>query len=166
MSLSFVERTGFEAPTTYQDWLSCFELMKNEPVSGNGIYDMVVLGSFSGTEHTETAMQKQIVETVNAVLNKSIKRFVKRLNECIAFNELSELDLLFNRLKKDTHRALFFNKLDFLPLNFRKELSTSVEKQMNEFWDGTIRFWEQQSIEFSNSELEDALFLINRIKLF
>ncbi len=127
---------------------------------------LVVIGMIYAEAFLVPVFFAGLLSLVLLPLSKNIKRFVKKLNECITFNELSELDLLFNRLKKDTHRALFFNKLDFLPLNFRKELSTSVEKQMNEFWDGTIRFLEQQSIEFSNSELEDALFLINRIKLF
>lgn len=161
-----LERTKIEAPTTYQDWLNCFELMKNEPASGNEIYDVVVSGSFFGTERTKAAMQRQIVDTVNTVLNNSIKRFVKKLNESIAFNELSELDLLFWRLKKNTHMVLFFNKLNFLPIGFRTELTNSVKKQMSEFWNSTISFLKKQSIEYSNSELEDAIFLIDRIKLF
>lgn len=34
------------------------------------------------------------------------------------------------------------------------------------FWDNMIAFLQQQANDFSNSDLEDALFLIRRIKLF
>ena len=58
------ERTELKAPTTYQEWLDCFEIMKHNPVSGNGVFEAVASGSFTGTEVTKGAMQKQIVETV------------------------------------------------------------------------------------------------------
>lgn len=160
------ERTELKAPTTYQEWLDCFEIMKHNPVSGNGVFEAVASGSFTGTEVTKGAMQKQIVETVNAILDKSAKRFIKELNESISFNDLSQLDVLFRRLKRDIEKSLFFENLFFLPKTFRKELSESVKTQMQKFWDDTVKFLYDQSMEFSNSELEDVLFLINRIHLF
>lgn len=160
------ERTELKAPTTYQDWLDCFETMKHNPVSGNGVFEAVAAGSFTGTGATNSAMQKQVVETVNAILDKSAKRFIKELNESISFNELSQVDVLFRRLKRDVENSLFFENLFFLPKTFRKELSESVKTQMQKFWDDTVRFLYEQSLEFSNSELEDVLFLIKRIHLF
>lgn len=160
------ERTEIKAPNTYQEWLDCFELMKSNSADGNGVFDAVVSGSFTGTETTKSALQKQIVETVNAILDKSAKRFIKELNESIAFNDLTQIDLLFRRLKKDVHKSLFFENLFFLPKKFREELSDSVKTQMKNFWSDTVKFLYEQSLEFSNSELEDVLFLINRIHLF
>ena len=160
------ERTEIKAPNTYQEWLDCFELMKSNSADGNGVFDAVVSGSFAGTETTKSALQKQIVETVNAILDKSAKRFIKELNESIAFNDLTQIDLLFRRLKKDVHKSLFFENLFSLPKKFREELSDSVKTQMKNFWNDTVKFLHEQSLEFSNSELEDVLFLINRIHLF
>ncbi len=160
------ERTEIKTPYTYQEWLDCFELMKSNSADSTGVFDAVVSGSFAGTETTKSALQKQIVETVNAILDKSAKRFIKELNESIAFNDLTQVDLLFRRLKKDVHKSLFFENLFFLPKKFREELSDSVKTQMKGFWGDTVKFLYEQSLEFSNSELEDVLFLINRIHLF
>lgn len=160
------ERTEIKAPTTYQEWLDCFETMKHNPVSGSGVFDAVASGSFTGTEVTNGTMQKQVIETVNAILDKSAKRFIKELNESISFNDLSQIDVLFRHLKRDVEKSLFFENLFFLPKTFRVELSQSVKTQMQKFWDDTVRFLVDQSLEFSNSALEDALFLINRIHLF
>ncbi|MCH5191709.1 MAG: hypothetical protein J1F23_06040 [Oscillospiraceae bacterium] len=160
------ERTETKAPTTYQEWLDCFETMKHNPVSGNGVFDAVASGSFTGTEITIGAMQNQVVETVNAILDKSVKRFIKELNESISFNDLSQIDVLFRHLKRDIEKSLFFENLFFLPKTFRTELSQSVKTQMQKFWNDTVKFLYEQSLEFSNSELEDVLFLINRIHLF
>lgn len=161
-----VEKTAVNIPTTYQEWLTCFEIMKSGSVAGNEAFDAASNGSFVGNDLTKNALQRQIVETVNAVLDKSVKRFIRNLNESIAFNELPETVLLFKRLKKDVHKALFFTKLSFLPKDLRQELEKSVKDQMTGFWEDTITFLQNQSLEFSNSDLEDVLFLVKRIRLF
>lgn len=161
-----VEHTAIKAPSTYQDWLVCFDMMKNGSGADTEVFDAACMGSFVGSDLTKNALQKQIVETVNAFLDKSVKRFIRNLNENIAFNELSQTELLFKRLKKDVAKSLFFTKLSFLPKDFRSDLEDSVKEQMSGFWEDTIKFLYEQSLEFSNSELEDVLFLVKRIRLF
>lgn len=165
MSLT-TEHAVIKVPTTYQDWLICFDMMKNGSGADNEVFDAACKGSFVGSDLTKNALQKQIVETVNALLDKSVKRFIRNLNENIAFNELSQTELLFKRLKKDVAKSLFFTELTFLPKSFRNELEDSVKEQMSNFWKDTIKFLYDQSLEFSNSELEDVLFLVRRIRLF
>ena len=140
--------------------------MKEAPLSGNGDFDVLALGSFAGTGTMQAALERQMVDTINAVLNKSTKRFIRDLNECIAFNELAQVDVLFKRLKKDIHKTTFFLELSFLSSDFKNELYQSITDQMTGFWDDTIRFLRQQAMDYSNSDLEDALFLIRRIRLF
>ena len=43
------ERPVAAAPSTYQDWLDCFERMKKAPLSGSGDFDVLALCSFAGT---------------------------------------------------------------------------------------------------------------------
>lgn len=160
------ERPVADAPSTYQDWLDCFARMKEVPLSGNGDLEVLALGSFAGTSAMQAALERQMVDTINAVLNKSVKRFVRDLNECIAFNELAQVDVLFKRLKRDIHKTTFFLELSFLSSDFKNELYQSITDQMTGFWDDTICFLRQQAMDYSNSDLEDALFLIRRIRLF
>jgi len=160
------ERPVADAPSTYQDWLDCFARMKEVPLSGNGDFEVLALGSFAGTSAMQAALERQMVDTINAVLNKSVKRFVRDLNECIAFNELAQVDVLFKRLKRDIHKTTFFLELSFLSSDFKNELYQSITDQMTGFWDDTICFLRQQAMDYSNSDLEDALFLIRRVRLF
>ncbi len=155
-----------KAPSAYQEWIDCLNLLKKRDVKSAEVYEALTAGSFAGTDTTLAALQRQILETVNASLDISAKRFIGKMNECIAFNELEQMDLLFHRLKRDIKVALFFEKLSFLPDTYRSELADSVKKQMADFWDRTVKFLYEQSVEFSNSDLEDALFLIKRIKIF
>ena len=160
------ERPTTAAPSTYQDWLDCFARMRELPLSRNRDFEVLALGSFSGTSAMQVALQRQMVSTINTVLNKSVKRFVRDLNECIAFNELAQVDALFKRFKKDVNKTMFFLSLSFLSDEFKDELYASITDQITEFWDDTVDFLRQQAMDYSNSDLEDALFLIRRIRLF
>jgi len=164
--IDLLEQTSIKAPATYQEWIDCLAILRGTSVYSSGVYEALIGGSFDGTDVTKTALQRQIVDSINALLDNSAKRFIKNMNDSITFNELSQIELLFNRLKKDVKAALFFEKLEFLPADFKRELSHSVKQQMSDFWKETTHFLYEQSLEYSNSDLEDALFLIRRIKLF
>lgn len=165
-AIALLEKEEIKAPHTYSEWLGCLDILKGKNVSASGAYEALVSGSFSGTEATLSALQKQIVEAVNALLNNSTRRFTKNMNDSIIFNDLGSIDLLFDRLKKDVKISLFFEELAFLPKEYREELSGSVREQMQGFWNDTVSFLYGQSLEYSNSDLEDALFLIKRKRLF
>ncbi|MBQ8595590.1 MAG: hypothetical protein IJ406_06515 [Oscillospiraceae bacterium] len=152
-------------PCTYQDWMNCFNQMKEEPLSRIG-YEQFSMGEFWGSEATLVSLENQMVDAINVVLNRIVKRFLKDFNECLMFNELSQMDSLFKKLKKDINRVMFFLDLNFLSDNFKKELYNSVSEQMLSFWNDTIDFLQKQANEYYNSDLEDVLFLIKRIKLF
>lgn len=161
------EEGKIKAPNTYQEWLHCFDVLKQNAVNVRDMLDAIALGHFTGTDQTCSALQKQVVETVNAILDKSAKRFVKELNDCIVFNDFTEIEIIFRRLKRDVNgKAMFFDKMLFLPRSFRDELGQSVKTQMQMFWDETVTFLQRQSLECSNSELDDAVYLLKRIHLF
>ena len=160
------EKSVTAAPTTYQDWLDCFERMKEAPWSANNDFASLSRGSFDGTGAMLVAFQQQLIAAINAALDKSVKRFVRDLNECITFNELYQIDVLFKRLKKDINRTTFFLELSFLSNAFKAELYKSITDQMTGFWEDTVNYLRREALDSSNSDLEDALFLIRRIRLF
>lgn len=154
-------------PTNYQEWLALFAKVRNERNCEGGVFEALSKGKLEDmTPAIEASFKEQLVETVNIILDRSAKKFVKEMNESITFNDLCQMDILFIRLKRDVKRARFFEGLSFLGADFVKELSDSLKKQMSEFWNGTLKFLYEQSIEFSNSQLEDALYTVRRIKLF
>ena len=153
-------------PTTYQEWLSCFEKIKDAPFSDDMDYVRLSQGSFAGTDVMIYAFQQQLINLINTVLNKSTRRFVRNLNECLMFHELEQLDFLFKRLKKDIHRVLFFRDLTFLSDEFISELYQSVKEQMTGFWNNSVGFLQKETMDHNDPALEDALYLIGRITLF
>lgn len=154
------------APSTYQDWLDCFAQIKDGPLSGSEDAHALSLGSFAGTSAMRAALERQITDTVNAVLDRSAKHFARDLNECMLLGEFAQAEGLFRRFKREVQRAAFFLELSFLPEEFRSELYRSMRRQMTAYWNDTVRFLQDQVMEYADPDLEDALFLIRRIQLF
>lgn len=153
-------------PSSYQDWLDCFERMRKDPFSAVQDFEAAAAGTFQGTPAMTAALERQLIDTVNALLDRYTRRFIRHLNGCLADGAYEQLDLYFRRLRNDVRRVLFFRSLSFLPEDFRTELYGGVKKQMEDFWQETVGFLRQQSLEAVLSELEDALLVIRRIKLF
>ena len=49
------ERAIAEAPSTYQEWLDCFERMKEVPLSNNRDLEVLSLGTFAGAGTMQAA---------------------------------------------------------------------------------------------------------------
>lgn len=153
-------------PASYQEWLHCLEVFSKSSATRSEICAVLRQGTFSGSPDITKSLCEQIVKAINEYLDYNVKRFARNLNESIAFNEFLRLDLLFRRLKKDINAVMFFESLGFLPEAFREELKSSVKNQMSAYWKQTVLFLHNQALDFPDMQLEDALFLINRIKLF
>lgn len=155
-----------KSPRTYQEWLDCLEILKQGKAHRSNLYECLLSASFLGTEVTNVALQRQIVDAINVALKNSTSSFLKNVNESILFHEVSQVDLLFRRWKKEVKVFLFFEKLDCLPEDFREKLSKAIREKLSEFWAEMIKFLYEQSLECPSSDFEDTLFLVKRIKLF
>lgn len=153
-------------PTTYEEWLNCFDLLKTSSFVDDGIIMTIKKGSFVNRGYIATQFNQKLVETINEALNKRITRFLKDLDMLITFNELSGLVPLFIKFRNEVRKCLFFRTLEFLDCKVKHELEQSAKMQMEQFWESTVSFLQKQSLEFSNADLEDSLFLIRRIQLF
>jgi len=161
-----LEREHFTPPTTYEDWLNCFDFLKQSSSVDSGVAMTIAKGSFINRGYIAGQFQQKLVETINEMLNKRTARFMKDLNMLISFNELSDIVPLFFRLRNEVNKCLFFTELIFLDANIKCELEQSVKTQMENFWNDTVMFLQRQALEYYNADLEDSLFLIHRIRLF
>ena len=60
----------------------------------------------------------------------------------------------------------FFRELDFLPEQYRATLSDSIVREVSAYWDRLLRTLRRQTLEYSDPDLEDAVYRISRIKPF
>jgi hypothetical protein len=158
--------TQFVPPTTYEEWLNCFDMLKSSSVADIETTTVIAKGRFVNKGYLAVRFQEKLVETVNAMLDRRIAQFLRDLNILISFNELSDIVYLFVKLRNEINKCLFFTDFNFLEVNVRQELELSVKTQMKKFWSDTVTFLQKQTLESCNADLEDSLFLIRRIDLF
>lgn len=163
---TLLEREQFTPPSTYEEWLNCFDLLRLSSSVDSGVAMTIANGSFINRGYIAVQFHQKLAETINEMLNKRISRFLKDLNLLISFNELSDIVPLFVKLRNEVNKCLFFTELGFLDANVKRELEESVKTQMGKFWNDTIMFLQRQTLEIYNTDLEDSLFLIRRIDLF
>jgi hypothetical protein len=161
-----LERGISAPPTTYEDWLYCFDLLKSTSSVDNRLAMTIAEGSFVSRGYIAIQFQHKLAETINVMLNKRISRFLKDLNMLISFNELADIVPLFVKLRNEVGKCLFLCKFNFLDENVQLELEESFKVQMECFWNDTILFLQKQTMEYSNADLEDSLFLLRRVQLF
>ena len=166
MSVTVLEKEQFVPPTTYEDWLNCFDRLKMGSSSDSGIVMTIARGSFINRGYIAHRFQRELADTITEMLNNRTARFLKDLNMLISLNELSDIVPLFVKLRNEVNRCLFFCDIKFLDKTIKAELEESVKTQMITFWNDTVAFLHKQTMDFFNPELEDSLFLIRRMRLF
>jgi len=141
-------------------------MLTSSSIADIEVTKVIAKGSFVNKGYLAVQFQQKLVETVNAMLNNRIARFLRDLNILISFNELSDIVYLFVKLRNEINNCLFFTEFNFLDVNVRHELELSVKTQMTKFWSDTVAFLQKQTLESYNANLEDSVFLIRRIDLF
>jgi hypothetical protein len=152
-------------PKTYSEWLEYFNYLKSNRFDNTHV-SILKKGSLQSDEQLIVRFQNQLTNLLNTLLEKKTKKFIKEFNYLIECNEMSGLVLLFKRFQKDVICCLFFDELEFLSDDIKLQLSKAVRTRISEFIRDVIRHLKRQTLECNNSELEDALYQIKRIKIF
>ena len=153
-------------PVTYQQWLDCLSLLRGTSPSGSGVCEAMARGSFSGSPVALAALERQIAESIQESLTRTSRRFIREVNSGLEFHDLSQLEYLFRRFRTEVRQLQFFRELDFLPEQYRATLSDSIVREVSAYWDRLLRTLRRQTLEYSDPDLEDAVYRISRIKPF
>ncbi len=164
--MSTTENQLLDPPSTYGEWLNAFDYLKSKSSVDDKVIQRISKGSLRGNDKVHASFQVQLIETINKMIDLRVRKFRNDINRCIELNELSDIPALFLNLKNEIRKCFFFSQLDFVVEDIRNELQQSIEKQISVFWEETTKFLHEQAMEYSNSELEDALFHIGRMRLF
>lgn len=159
-------RTQIPVPRTYPQWLECLAMLEERPPHRSGVCAAMAQGTFAGSPAALAGLSQQMAQSIQKSLSRITRRFLRELNDCLSFHDLAQAELLYKGLRRDIHAVLFFTELEFLPRDYRDRLRDSITAEMSRFWDRTRQILRQQAMEYPDPELEDAVFLIGRIKLF
>ena len=122
-----------QAPSNYLQWLESFELLKTKLVSTEDII-MLRNGSCSDIGSSVDYFEKELIKTVNKMINICIKSFNREINMYLSFNENESYFEAYRRMARRLHNCLFFTELNFLSVQFRKEFEQSVNNEIDKIW--------------------------------
>lgn len=152
-------------PKTYGDWIDCFYILCHKKVSKREL-EFLHKGECIAFDEMSEFFEKNLIQTINTMIKRSIKIFNKELELYLMYNEYDNIHHLFIELANSFKVTLFFRNFDFLSQNFRLELQNSIIEETTKFWNLVIKNMYKQCVENNNLCLEDELYMIKRIKLF
>ena len=154
-----------QAPEYYADWTVWFRTMKCRNLNRSEL-ELLRLGVCMDLAGSLEYLEKQTAETLEVMLNRCYRLFRKDLTDIEIYNDTGALYTAFQKLAGRFSQCSFFMQMTFLPQEFRTELLDALRKEACSFWEKRITDLRKLCMEEGNSELEDQLYLIRRIRLF
>ncbi|MBQ8133704.1 MAG: hypothetical protein IJ192_04785 [Clostridia bacterium] len=152
-------------PNCYAEWLDWFDLLQKKSISMNEL-QLLKNGSCSDSHTTIEYFEKQLIKTENIMLKRYLGEFGKTLEIYLSYGEYDRLYEPFQLLAKQFTVCLFFVDLQFMSLEFKRELSRSVISNAKDHWKKAVKNIYTACIESNSTVLEDQLYMINKIRLF
>lgn len=152
-------------PGNYQEWITFLRRLQEEELMPDAMRE-AAQGTLLGDSSVIQRFQVELVETVNVVLKRNARRFLKNLNEALECNDIESIYFLFQRFKGQVETCLFFREITFLQRGFQRELEYQVKNQMEEFLEETVKQLTKMQEESQSIELEDMLYAIRKMKGF
>lgn len=149
-------------PVSYQEWMDCFQQMERQPVRKD---DLLLLeqGKLPASEYIANQFQHRIVQTVDVMLKRYVKRFNHALKEAMEIGDFESIPFLCQRLRKEMEYCYFFRHILFLDDVFVKQLQEEVDTQSAMFWKHVLHEMERIQKESFHTGLEDSIYAIKRI---
>lgn len=154
-----------KAPSTYQEWLVCFSVLKSNAGASQHVSDLIESSCFHGDKYLMDAFYQQLTETINVMLDVRVNGFLQEINHCIEYNECEEMVRCLRSLDGRLEECLFYTRLKFLDSSVKSKLTKSIKQQISEFWEELMLFFEDKAASSGNSALEDVLYYANRMRL-
>ena len=108
--------------------------------------------------------QTRIVETVDAMLKRYVRKFNRLLNEALEYNEIETAQLLCVRLRREMEYCFFFTHIRFLEKEFTEELAKELQIQIGLFWKQELQELVRMNEQVYHPGLEDLIYSMRRMR--
>lgn len=150
------------APASYQEWMNCFQDMEINPVNKEDIR-LIESGIMPAGGYIEDKFQQRVVQTVDRMLKRYVKRFHYSLKEAMEIGDFESIPFLCQRLRKEMEYCCFFQHIVFLEKTFVSKLQQELDEQIYIFWGKVLREMERIYKEAFHADLEDVIYTLKRI---
>ena len=152
----------FTIPASYQDWMDCFHQMEIQPVRKEDLL-LMEQGELPAGGYIANQFQPRVVQTVDVMLKRYVKRFNQTLKESMEMGDFESIPFLCQRLRKEMEYCYFFRHILFLDDVFVKQLQEEVDTQSAMFWKQVLQEMERIHKESFHTGLEDCIYALKRI---
>ncbi len=142
--------------------MDCFQYFETQAVKAEDIL-LLEKGSMPFGGYIADRFQKRVVQTVDAMLKRYVKRFNRSLKEAMEMGDFQSIPFLCERTQKEIAYCYFYEHIIFLDKPFAVELSEEVNKQRKLFWLSVLHEMERIHKETCHPELEDIIYLLKRM---
>lgn len=149
-------------PGTYQQWLECFEKLSEKPVADSYICSLKE-GTCPGIERVMVPFLERAQDTVNRMLNRSARCCTRLVNEALEDGDFSNMETVLYRNYKEMMRCRFYLNIGFLPQKLLHELDQNTVSEIDRYWEGLKKNFEDLADETGDSNIYDILYYINRL---
>lgn len=150
-------------PGTYQEWMECLQKFQTEPVYLEELRSLDAGRMERGT-YPEDKFQMRVVETVDIMLRKSVKRFSRILNEIMEAGDLEQIPVLCIRLGREMQKCYFYRYIVFLEQTFMDRLDAELNGQISRFWEQELEEIRKLCEETEDPGVEEIYFAMKRIR--
>ena len=142
--------------------MDCFKSMEAQAITAEDI-DSLEKGSMPSGGYIPDKFQRRVVQTVDAMLKRYVKRFNHSLKEAMEMGDFQSIPFLCKRTQKEIAYCYFHEHIIFLDKSFIKALSQEVNRQTELFWESVLSEMERIHKETCHTELEDIIYSLKRM---
>ena len=157
-----VPYTGLAAPPhTYREWLDCFSYVKVHPMDDTGLR-LLRKGTLACDPNILDKFLLRVDETVGEVLNHCISTFLSRVGQAFEEADIDSVEILAIRFWEHAAECFFFEDLDCIPGQRRRQFREGYVGQLDKFWGRFLAQLDQESEECRNLALDELVFRLRR----
>ena len=128
-------------PTTYNEWLQAFEYFKAYARTADAA-NILRHGKLESASYILGLFQNQLVSYLNFTMSKKLKKFNKDINFMIEVNDFIGISRLLKKLKNDFVNLTFYQNLEFVRFETRKQLSDQICQELKKYFKDLSLFFE------------------------
>ena len=128
-------------PTTYNEWLQAFEYFKEYEMTEDDA-NILRQGKLENDSSIIGLFQNQLVSYLNFTMSKKLKKFNKDINFMIEVNDFIGISRLLKKLKNDFVNLTFYQNLEFVRFETRKQLSDQICQELKKYFKDLSLFFE------------------------
>jgi len=154
--------THLREPKTYKEWIECLAILSERTTTTKEI-EILKYGSCPGIESVYNQFFERVQETVNIMLNRIIKNCTRCVNECLAEDDYSNIEVILIRFYKELLSCRFYIHISFLENKDVQMLDEATISEIDRYWQTIKKYFADLSDETNSSELYDMVYFINRL---